>query len=419
MTGISRLVRVFSLCLALCLVMGSLSGCMDLLGIEKNPNTGANNAPGMLVEGEIDRFTESTEATASSDAADSSEPTEVTVSEETVLEGTVTGDQLNVREGPGTKYDSVGMLKEGTKVVIFEQQLVEDVPWGRTEKGWLSLRYVRLDDPTQLLTLKEEPRMGITMESLSVRTGPGKQYPDSSPLGKNIRVEILETCCGWGRIANGWVDLAQVYIDGTPGPEKPIMGTVTGSGVNVRSGPGTQHSVNTTVGKGDRLKVFYQVDMGSTKWGCTPKGWISMDYVLLDGQQAPIDPAILGTWQDVIVADDRASLWRYSTWEFKSDGTFTVYYSEAHFFYTPETGPVYDNSLASGSQGYMGNFSFDGKTLTLNYTFVEWEDNFKPYTESYPASVEGNRLFLLSENSPSGHLYKGSLEEVADRLMKG
>ena len=417
MTGISRFVRVLSLSLVLCLVMGSLSGCMDLLGIEKNPNTGANNAPGMLIEGEIDRFAESTKP---EDPTDETEGTETTgAAVEATLEGVITGDQLNVRSGPGTKYDSVGLLNEGTRIVIYEQQLVKDVPWGRTDKGWLSLRYVRLDDPSQLLTLKEEPKMGITMKSTNLRTGPGKQYPDSSPLGKDMRVEILETCCGFGRIANGWVDLEQVYIDGTEGPEEPVMGTVTGTGVNIRSGPGTQHSVNSTAKKGETLKIFYQVTIGKMAWGCTPKGWICMDYVLLDGQQAPIDPAILGTWQDVIVADDRASLWRYSTWEFKSDGTFTVYYSEAHFFYSPETGPVYDNSMASGSQGYMGNFSCDGETLTLNYTFVEWEDDFKPYTETCPISIKTDRLVFLSDNSAAGTIYKGSLEEVAKRLIEG
>jgi 2-dehydro-3-deoxyphosphogluconate aldolase/(4S)-4-hydroxy-2-oxoglutarate aldolase len=52
--------------------------------------------------------------------------------------GTVTTG-LNVREEPNADSAKVGEYKEGDQVVILE---VSDT-WGRTDKGWINLKYVR------------------------------------------------------------------------------------------------------------------------------------------------------------------------------------------------------------------------------------------------------------------------------------
>ena len=56
--------------------------------------------------------------------------------------GTVTGDTVNIRSGPGTGYDAVGSLKEGDEVKILAQFLIGDSYWGCTSKGWVCMDYI-------------------------------------------------------------------------------------------------------------------------------------------------------------------------------------------------------------------------------------------------------------------------------------
>lgn len=51
----------------------------------------------------------------------------------------ITANVLNVRSGPGTTYFVVGGLKKGTKVALTEIQN----DWGKCDKGWISLEFVK------------------------------------------------------------------------------------------------------------------------------------------------------------------------------------------------------------------------------------------------------------------------------------
>ena len=61
------------------------------------------------------------------------------------VEGTVTVDDLQIRSGPGTGYDSVGKLNTEEVITILYQLKVGDTTWGCTSKGWVSLSYVDLE----------------------------------------------------------------------------------------------------------------------------------------------------------------------------------------------------------------------------------------------------------------------------------
>ena len=52
---------------------------------------------------------------------------------------------LNVRLGPGTGYEKVGVLNDGDRVEIYEYKSVSGVKWGRIGMGWISMDYVALD----------------------------------------------------------------------------------------------------------------------------------------------------------------------------------------------------------------------------------------------------------------------------------
>ena len=56
---------------------------------------------------------------------------------------TVTNSYVNIRSGAGTGYEKVGQYKKGDVVVIYEEKTVGGRPWGRTDKGWICLDYVK------------------------------------------------------------------------------------------------------------------------------------------------------------------------------------------------------------------------------------------------------------------------------------
>lgn len=58
---------------------------------------------------------------------------------------TITGDELQIRSGPGTGYNSVGSLDEGDEVTVHFILKVGDTSWGNIDKGWVCMDYVDLD----------------------------------------------------------------------------------------------------------------------------------------------------------------------------------------------------------------------------------------------------------------------------------
>ncbi len=54
---------------------------------------------------------------------------------------TVTATSLCVRTGAGTNYSVVGYLMYGEKVTILETKTVFGLDWGRTQQGWICLKY--------------------------------------------------------------------------------------------------------------------------------------------------------------------------------------------------------------------------------------------------------------------------------------
>lgn len=54
--------------------------------------------------------------------------------------GTVKASALNIRSGPGTNYDKLGVLRQGQKVTILENK----GGWYRIPSGWVSANYIQI-----------------------------------------------------------------------------------------------------------------------------------------------------------------------------------------------------------------------------------------------------------------------------------
>ena len=139
-------------------------------------------------------------------------------------------NRLRIRSGAGTSYSIVGYVYSGNKVTFTEFKKVGSVTWGKISKGWISLDYVKLDS-----------------------------------TGSNNTT--------------------------TPGTSTTPPATVTGTvkvdeWLRVRSGPGTTYAVAGYMKPNEHVEITEQKTVGNITWGKTSKGWISMQYVVLDKAQS-------------------------------------------------------------------------------------------------------------------------------------
>ena len=384
--------RWISLLLALCLLLGCFTGCSRK---RADKPTEPATIPPQLILDPSDITTEATNPTEVT-TEPTEAPTEAT--KETTpkgLPGVVAGDSVNVRTGPGMNYNATSTLPIGTKVLIQEVDLKTALPWGKIEEGWICLNYVQLDNPDELLQYVSTA-LGITMhKGIQLYNGPGTFYGKAGTLDKNVRLNIFGIVGQWARIAEGWLLVDYIYIDCTEGPDEPVMGTVIGSGVNIRGGPGTQYGTVTSVSKGTRLKIFYVADFSGFKWGCGEAGWISMDYVLLDNDPSA---ALVGTWcghNSTDQADSTSHI--FVEWKFTAAGKFTC------------TQWIYNESMSSAADMKQtvskteGVYTFDGTKLTMNKTDVAY-------------TLQENKLTLDAGYGAKTHL-KGTMDDAIKAFL--
>lgn len=240
-------------------------------------------------------------------------------------EVTVTGEDVNLRKGPGTNYTRIGTADKGDKLTITETVDADGYTWGCYGDGWISLRYTDFDsvinggssnDDTQPDSTEPETTYPITgtvnvNEFLRVRKGPSTGYAEVERLKPNQKVEILETkmvgVTKWGRISTGWISMDYIVLDTeaeeeTPEPETPdttpepelpddtdttekvYTGTIVNCNVEIRirTGPSINDDIAGYVKKGAKVTITEIRKMPKGYWGKISEGWISLDYVKLD-----------------------------------------------------------------------------------------------------------------------------------------
>lgn len=207
--------------------------------------------------------------------------------------GIVIANELNVRADANQNADRLGMLKYGARVEILEK----NGTWGRTKDGWISLNYVYQDGTTGTRTGAGT----VTGSQLHIRSGPGTGYTSIGSYNQGDRVTILEQFTynnvTWGCTNKGWISLQYVAMDGVDSGNNNNnnngsngntttttgkTGTITGDGLNVRSGPGLSYGSVGTLNSGDRVTVSSTTVGDGITWGNIGTGWVSMAYVQLD-----------------------------------------------------------------------------------------------------------------------------------------
>ena len=92
--------------------------------------------------------------------------------------GTLTGDYVNVRKGPGTEYGVARTTRKGDRVTILHKVTINGKDWGCMADGWICLDYVLLDkdkpaetEPTETTTPTTNPTDATEETTGSENTG--------------------------------------------------------------------------------------------------------------------------------------------------------------------------------------------------------------------------------------------------------
>ena len=264
-------------------------------------------------------------------------PTEISV---TV---TVTADDVNVRQGPGTNYKKISKANKGDKLHITKVQQGTNYLWGQFSGGWICLDYTDYD---QVIAEGKEDVIAtgvvVKTDKLNIRNRPGTDgtkvigtYAEGDVITITQKTKIGST--EWGKTPKGWVSLYYVEIisegpgntedsgsndeaeqpdnsgdtgsndnaggdndnSGTTGgtadkpedsgsdakPTEKVIATgvvVDCTRLRIRKGPGTSYAEVGALAAGTPVEIYEQVAHGSQIWGRIDRGWICMDYVELD-----------------------------------------------------------------------------------------------------------------------------------------
>jgi len=427
MSVISRYARKITAAAIAAVMMCSLSGCAELGQQVKDHALQFRD----LFLNSISRFPEGNNQDATLPQTDQAIPEFVLAPlGQTGLQGVISED-VNVRSGPGADYDHLGSLRTDTTVQIHHQMLLGDSCWGLTEAGWISMNFVILDDPTKAANQPLEHTNGLLIiPEVAVFSGPGWQYPVTGTLDGYTQVPLLAKSGAWYLIAQGWISLDDVYVEGTDPTYRAI---ITGSEVNIRTGPGTQYKATGVKNRNDVVNIFHQVSVDGKGWGYFGDGWISLSYAKLEkissGQDSqndqqpelPVgvqDSRILGTWQDVAIHEKNGTLTSLGVWHFNHDGTFLYISKDTHYNYNSTAG------LTSGAAGVTeetelsGLYAFDGSTLVLFCKEVKGmaDDQQPPYMRLIHTEMMNGEMVVVSGES-STRLYSGGLDDVAAKLL--
>ena len=219
---------------------------------------------------------------------------------------------VNVREAAGVYSTPITKLNNGTSVTVYEQTTYANAPWARIKwnnganEGWVCMYYVTLNagtgnsntDSNGILNGTNSNTISATgyvsNAYLNVRSGAGLGFAQIGTLNQGAKVTLFEQAVAdgliWGRIsynnAPGWVCMSYITVENASSTGKGVMGTVARcfSHVNVRSAPGTNNALVSTISVGSRVEVFETRSHGAGLWGRVPQGWVSMEYILLDSE---------------------------------------------------------------------------------------------------------------------------------------
>lgn len=122
---------------------------------------------------------------------------------EDAMSGTVATEELNIRTGPDTSFQSTGVYVQGEPVDV----LAQVGSWGYTEKGWVFMTYVEPVEPIYATGICKITR------GLNIRKEPNANSEIVGSYSEGDGVTILEVQDNWGKTIQGWINLKYVTYE--------------------------------------------------------------------------------------------------------------------------------------------------------------------------------------------------------------
>ena len=287
-----------------------------------------------------------------------------------------TTEYVNFRSGPGTNYNSKGVIALGTTVTVTDTSNSEwyAVRLSNGSTGYIFAQYLKLNSsssaPTQAPSGSEQSAK--TTEYVNFRSGPGTNYSSKGVIALGTTVTVTDTSnAQWYavRLSNGstgYIFAQYLKLNSsssataTPAPTQAPSGSEqsakTTEYVNFRSGPGTNYSSKGVIASGTTVTV---TDRSNSQWyavrlanGST--GYIFAQYLKVIGTSSVTStptqaPSNDGTVQAKLTADvnlRRGAGTNYGVIKVIGTGT-TVTVTDA------SNSQWYKVKVSDGTEGYL------------------------------------------------------------------
>ena len=201
---------------------------------------------------------------------------------------TIIANSVNFRTGPSTSYSSMGKLNKGDKV----EYIGTSGDWvkikynGKT--GYAHGDYVgTYSGSNQTSTTKKV----VTATSLNFRSGAGTKYSIIGSIKKGTEVSVISESNGWSKInyggktgyvsSNYLANKSESSNNGSSNTTEDVKYNkiVNASGLNFRTGPGTNYSKIATLSYGTEVGVISESN-GWSKVSYNGKvGYVSSSYL--------------------------------------------------------------------------------------------------------------------------------------------
>ena len=207
-----------------------------------------------------------------------------------------TTEYVHLRSGPGTNYDSQGVLAEGTVLTVTDTSNSEwyAVRTSSGTTGYIFSQYIAIGGSDSGSTAK-------TTEYVHLRSGPGTNYSSKGVIASGTAITVTDTSNSeWYavKLSNGTTGyMFSEYISMSGGSSSSGSDSVPSTEstaakvteyVNVRSGPGTNYTSKTVIASGTSITV---TDRSNSEWyavklsnGMT--GYIFSQYIQLSNDSS-------------------------------------------------------------------------------------------------------------------------------------
>ena len=289
-----------------------------------------------------------------------------------------TTEYVNFRSGPGTNYNSKGVIALGTTVTVTDTSNAQwyAVRLSNGSTGYIFAEYISFtgsNTPSATAAPTQAPSNGSeqtakTTEYVNFRSGPGTNYSSKGVIALGTTVTVTDTSNSeWYavRLSNGstgYIFAQYLKLNSsssataTPAPSGSEQSAKTTEYVNFRSGPGTNYSSKGVIASGTTVTV---TDRSNSQWyavrlanGST--GYIFAQYLKVTGTSSATPtptqaPSNDGAVQAKLTADvnlRRGAGTNYGVIKVIGTGT-TVTVTDA------SNSQWYKVKLSDGTEGYL------------------------------------------------------------------